>query len=165
MRGRWPPCPPPLCPDGAREQPVALDGTAVLESHPGIAPSPLQGALEGRRLYQAALRGPQPPQNNRSYSQALASRQVIYGGLSCGHLCVCDVDSPSGPSCVPGPHSPHLLRDGKPSPHHPALRAAGSELPGQPHAPVLLQTRNQSFKEAVRSPRPPWGPQALVSGR
>lgn len=85
-----------------------------------------------------------------------SSRQVIYGGLSCGHLRVYSMDSTSGLYAFLGPVS-LLLREGKPSPHHTALRAAGMGLPGRLHGPVLSQKRNQSFIGSVIRPRiPQW---------
>lgn len=86
--GWWPAsCPPRLWPHGVGVRPVASDGTAVLESGHGIGSSHSRGACKGYRLYQAASRGPQW-QNKDAIHGLWVMRLVIYGGLSCGHLCI-----------------------------------------------------------------------------
>lgn len=101
------------------------------------SPSHLQDSLEGRRPYQAASRGPQP-QNNRSHSQALASKAPHLWWAGPWTSVRLYRGSTSGPLCTPGPHSPPFERRETQSPSH-SSEGCWPEVPGTLHAPVLLQ--------------------------
>lgn len=67
------------------------------------------------------------------------------------------------PVCTPGPHSPPLERRETQGPSH-SSEGSWPEAPRALHAPVLLGTRDQSFKGVVISPGPPGGPKVWSVG-